>query len=328
MKAVTYAPEAWKYLNGVFCVYKPSKTNIYGVRHSIALNLCKDLNDMEKRPPRDRVLLNGSVSSGKPFSVECVPNYADHELVSGPRYQTQDIRLRWIKNMGSEPSGILLMTINDGCKFVDVLETSNYLRKYEVKGKFGCASDTFMADGKIRERSTYSHIRQSSLDRLLASIQSCNQALSYRYSKLDIHSQAAYELASKGLIRPSGKTDPIIYGIRCIDFNLPGFTLEIQCINETDTYLAELVHQIGVYLKSSAVCVQLRRTQFGYFTLEHALLRKHWTLEHILNNITLCKQILGKDSYVPSTAHFEPIKVARLKEALEEMQKDARDDIL
>ncbi|GBN82879.1 hypothetical protein AVEN_165928-1 [Araneus ventricosus] len=107
MKIINYAPEAWKYLNGIFCIYKPSKVVTVHSRHSIALNLCQDLNEMEKRPPRDRVLLNGSVSSGKPFSVELVPNYADHELVTGPRYQTQDIRLRWICHLGKNTSGVL-----------------------------------------------------------------------------------------------------------------------------------------------------------------------------------------------------------------------------
>ncbi|GBL62826.1 hypothetical protein AVEN_130494-1, partial [Araneus ventricosus] len=71
------------------------------------------------------------------------------------------------------------MGINDGCKHILTLESSNFLRKYEVKGKFGCASDTFMTDGKIKGRSTFSHIKQGALDTLLASIQSCSQALSF-----------------------------------------------------------------------------------------------------------------------------------------------------
>ncbi|CAL1288058.1 unnamed protein product [Larinioides sclopetarius] len=328
MKTIYYAPEAWKYLNGIFCIYKPSKVITNHSRNAIALNLCRDLNEMEKRPPRDRVLLNGSVSSGKPFSVELVPNYADHELVTGPRYQTQDIRLRWICLLGKNTSGVLLMGINDGCKQILTLESSNFLRKYEVKGKFGCASDTYMVDGKIKERSTYSHIKQGALDTFLASIQSCSQALSFRYSGVDIHSQVAYELASKGVVRPFGKTDPIVYGIKCIDFSLPEFTLEIQCINETEMFLAELIHQIGIYMKSLAVCVQIRRTQFGYFGLDHALLRKHWTLEHILNNITLCKRILGENCYVPSSAHLQAFQVSKLNEALKEMQDEAREDVL
>ncbi|GIY89408.1 putative tRNA pseudouridine synthase 2 [Caerostris extrusa] len=180
MKTISYAPEAWKYLNGLFCVYKPPQKHTPHVRNSIIHNLCRDLNEMEKRPPSNRVLLNGSVCSGKPFSVELVPNYADHELVSGPHYQIQDIRMRWINGIGCNSSGILLMAVNKGCASVNTLETSNFLRKYEIKSKFGCASDTFMADGKIKERSTYSHIKQGALDSLLSSIQSCNQALSFK----------------------------------------------------------------------------------------------------------------------------------------------------
>ena len=40
------------------------------------------------------------------------------------------------------------------------------------------------------------------------------------------HSQAAYDLASQGLVRPEdGHTRPMIYNIKCIDFQLPDFTL-------------------------------------------------------------------------------------------------------
>jgi len=164
------------------------------------------------------------------------------------------------------------------------------------------------------QRSTYSHIRQASMDSLLASIQFSHQAISFRFSGIDMKSQAAYELASKGLVRPIGETKPIIYSIKCSKFSLPHFTLEIHCINETEEFLAELVHQIGIYLKSLAVCTGLRRTQFGHLSVEAALLRKHWTLEHILSNITLCKEILKRDDFVPSSPQLEIVKPSKLKE--------------
>lgn len=48
----------------------------------------------------------------------------------------------------------------------------------------------------------------------------------YRAAGVDIQSQQAYELAAKGLIRPKGKeSGPIIYGMKCISFNPPEFTL-------------------------------------------------------------------------------------------------------
>lgn len=50
----------------------------------------------------------------------------------------------------------------------------------------------------------------------------------FRYSGVDIYSQEAYDLASKGVVRPSGKSEPIIYGMKCTEFDLPNFTLGMK----------------------------------------------------------------------------------------------------
>lgn len=46
-----------------------------------------------------------------------------------------------------------------------------------------------------------------------------------RHSNIDMKTQEAYELAVKGLIRPMGKSPPIITAIRCLQFALPEFQL-------------------------------------------------------------------------------------------------------
>lgn len=46
-----------------------------------------------------------------------------------------------------------------------------------------------------------------------------------RYSNIDMKTQEAYELAVKGLIRPMGKSPPIITAVRCLQFALPEFQL-------------------------------------------------------------------------------------------------------
>lgn len=53
----------------------------------------------------------------------------------------------------------------------------------------------------------------------------------FRHAQIDSQSQEAYELACKGLIRPlENSAVPILYGVRCIDFNLPNFTLgKLNC---------------------------------------------------------------------------------------------------
>ena len=67
---------------------------------------------------------------------------------------------------------------------------------------------------------------------------------------------------------------------------------EVHCINEKGPYLAELVHDIGLKLKSTAVCTHLHRVRYGHFHLEHSLLRKHWNLQAVLHNMHECKHLL------------------------------------
>lgn len=48
-----------------------------------------------------------------------------------------------------------VFAINDGCKHVKASTYKYLLRKYEIKGKFGMATNNFMSHGKVVERSTY-----------------------------------------------------------------------------------------------------------------------------------------------------------------------------
>ena len=52
----------------------------------------------------------------------------------------------------------------------------------------------------------------------------------YRICGLDMQSQAAYELAVQGLVRPADNNIPMIYSIKCVDFKSPEFTLG-ECYN-------------------------------------------------------------------------------------------------
>lgn len=47
----------------------------------------------------------------------------------------------------------------------------------------------------------------------------------FSQSGVDIQSQTAYELAVQGLIKPANSKIPILYGIKCIHFQPPDFTI-------------------------------------------------------------------------------------------------------
>lgn len=63
-------------------------------------------------------------------------------------------------------------------------------------------------------------------------------------------------------------------------------------------YLKMLVHEIGVKMHSTAHCTGIQCIRHGLFTLDHALLRKHWTLQNIINSIEQCSKILEENHYL------------------------------
>jgi len=60
---------------------------------------------------------------------------------------------------------------------------------------------------------------------------------------------------------------------------------EVQCLNETQKYLRKVVHEIGLELRSTAVCKGVRRTRDGLFTVQEALTRNHWTAADVMRAI-------------------------------------------
>ncbi|XP_051022512.1 pseudouridylate synthase TRUB2, mitochondrial isoform X2 [Acomys russatus] len=156
---------------------------------------------------------------------------------------------------------------------------------YTVRGLLGRATDNFCEDGRLVEKTTYDHVTREMLDRVLAVIQGSHQKALVMYSNLDLKSQEAYEMAVQGVVRPMNKSPMLISGIRCLHFAPPEFLLEVQCMHETQQQLRKLVHEVGLELKSTAVCVQVRRTRDGFFRLDDALLRTRWDLHSIQDAI-------------------------------------------
>lgn len=59
-------------------------------------------------------------------------------------------------------------------------------------------------------------------------------------------------------------------------------------MNETQSYLRKVMHEVGLELRTNAVCTKVRRIRDGPFKLEDALTHHHWTADDI----------------IPAVAHF------------------------
>lgn len=53
-------------------------------------------------------------------------------------------------------------------------------------------------------------------------------------------------------------------------------------MNESQRFLRKLVHEVGLELRTNAVCTKVRRTRDGPFKIEDALSHHHWTADDII----------------------------------------------
>ncbi|XP_012057366.1 PREDICTED: probable tRNA pseudouridine synthase 2 [Atta cephalotes] len=300
---------AWKALNGIIAVYKPPMVTYLGARDTIIHRLCEDLNCMRVRQPIKHVCIEGDTT--KTMKVFTHSSYADHPLVVGPRYQPKDFVLICANYLSRDMSGLMVCGINGGAKWIHKLKDSKSPTSYRVKGVLGQATDTYFITGKVVEKSTYKYIKRDAIDKICASMQAAYQRKMFELCGLDMQSQAAYELAVQGPIRPVDINIPMIYNIKCIDFKSPEFTLEIICINENDMYLKTLVHDLGMQLHSVATCIQIQCFRYALFDLNFALLKKHWELKNFCNNIVQCNTIINENRYL--LKQDSPILIERNK---------------
>ncbi|XP_041973681.1 mitochondrial mRNA pseudouridine synthase Trub2 [Aricia agestis] len=304
MSKLKNAAKAFKNLNGLICVYKPPAVPIRQVKNIISTHLCRDLNNLPDRPLEKRVVIEGPTN--EPMTVKLDTNYADHPLACGPRYTQDDFRISWATNLGLFSSGVLLLGINSGTRITYEINISRLTRAFKVHGQLGKATDTYFWNGRTMERSSYGHVTRDKIDRVVAHMQAAHQKTMYELSGVHMESQTAYDLASKGLIKPANNKLPVLYGIKCVHFDSPNFTLEIQSVNEYDKYLWTLIHDLGIQLKTSAYCTGVQCIRQGKFNVELALLRKHWNLEFILDNKRKCHHILEESEELLSrqSAHL------------------------
>lgn len=181
------------------------------------------------------------------------------------------------------------------------------IQTFHVTGKFGKATETNLYGDRITSRGSFKHVTKGKLQALVSSMQATYQKQMYELSGLDMQTQEAYEIACKGLIRPKDKKSIVIYGLRNIEYTGKTFTIEVQSMNATEQFLANLILEIALELRTVAHCSKMRCTRYGYFSCEDSLLRNHWNLQNVLKNMHQCQQIWNEHPSMVDSEQFAPV---------------------
>ncbi|XP_071476810.1 pseudouridylate synthase TRUB2, mitochondrial-like [Diadema antillarum] len=315
-KGFQHAHKAWQALNGMFAVYKPAGHTIKGVRNKIKTTLLEELNSLKQRPqktlvkfvPEGESEVAAMATSPGALKVVEVPSFADHPLVKGLSYSNISVSVV-SRGLDWKSCGVMVLAVRDGNKLVSQYQDARLPRQYTVRGCFGVATDSHDDKGKIWQKTTYDHITLERLDWVISNICRSYQRELIRHSGVDMQSQEAYELAVRGLLHPVGETNPLLTDISCTMFEPPYFELEIHSYADSAQYLRKVVHDIGQELKSSAVALQVRRIRDGPFSLDHALLKKHWKLDHIAAAIEACKPLVRPSELIPVSQGREAVRL-------------------
>ncbi|KAH8267392.1 hypothetical protein KR026_009997 [Drosophila bipectinata] len=291
------AATVFRHLNGILNVYKPAGMKVKHVRNAILSNICKGLNSMEQRdlrelPSKPHLLGTGTAGDDVLHKIASTPDLSDHILSSGPHYTPSDVRISTVAPLGDHTSGVLLFGINKGTGKASCIKGTRPVRVYHITGRMGTATENHLPDSHITVRSNFRHVSAERISGLASSMQASHQRKMYELCGVDLQTQAAYELACKGLIRPADNTHPVIYGINLIHFERPHFTLELHAINETEEYLAALVHDMALELRTVAHCAQIRCVRHSHFDIRDSLLRHGWHLPGIMKNLRRHQELL------------------------------------
>lgn len=181
------------------------------------------------------------------------------------------------------------------------------IQTYCITGKFGTSTETNFAGSLITSKATYKHVTYGKLQALLSTMQATHQRLMFDMCGVDLQSQAAYELACKGLIRPKSLQDSVIYGMKCINFTGTTFTIEVECMNVSELVLTNLIIQIALELRTVAHCTKIRCTRYGFYSFENSLLRRQWNVNNIIQNMFECEKIWKENPTMISEEISTPV---------------------
>lgn len=284
-----YAPDVYKSINGIVLINKPAKFGFKELSQEIRERLTDELNQLQPRP-LSTIVVPENVGGKNTTSLIENPDLADHPLVVGPRYVPWELSLLPFKPILSyRSSGVTAFALGHACtRYGTRIKTSKLINVYHVHGKFGYMTSNCFSDGKIMDKTKYDHIRAAKLDRVLSRIETAQVQRLFDTTNIQLNSREAYELAKAWPSRPPRMANwPVIYRIRCIHLRLPDFKLEITVSNETDDFLAQLIHEVGILNRSSAYTDLIRRVKLGLFSIDNCLTNSDWNLQSFMDNINL-----------------------------------------
>lgn len=193
----------------------------------------------------------------------------NHEL--NIRLTVYGIKVSPIGQLESAARGVIGYNVGTSDGISRWLRLSN--RKFTVKGCFGIETSSYNSLGQVVGTAPYDHITKGKLMQTFPQfLGEFKQAI----TPFDKVTDPTNKLAQRDHVAVMEHL-AICRSISCSELNLPYFSLEIVCGPGFSPRV--FVHDLGKVLGSCAHVTHMELTQYGPFTLEHALPSYRWSWE-------------------------------------------------
>lgn len=191
-------------------------------------------------------------------------------------------RIGFIGTLDPLATGLMIFAFGEATKLIPYLEKAD--KVYEVTIRLGAESDTYDAQGKIREIvcervPTLELIRRLIDERFIGE----QEQVPPSYSAIHVDGKRAYDLARKGEKVCLKARKVVFHSVKIHRFEWPHLELTVHC--GSGTYIRSLAHDLGKALGGGGYVEVLRRTAIASYRVEKAVSLERLDVNNLTDNI-------------------------------------------
>lgn len=193
--------------------------------------------------------------------------YTSHDIVAIVK---RAYRLKKVGHTGTlDPlaTGVLPLCINGATKCAGEIINSD--KGYEVVLKWGVATDTFDADGKVVQTRPVPKDIGSRLLEILPEFSGTVHQTPPPYSAVKVNGKPLYWWTRNGTPKSVPPREITVFQLDILSSAADAATLRVRC--SKGTFIRSLVHDLGERIGCGAHVTALRRIQSGDFRIEDAV---------------------------------------------------------
>jgi len=197
--------------------------------------------------------------------VEKDPGFTSHDIVQRVRRILRQKKIGHCGTLDPDATGLLLLTLGTATRLTRFLIRAP--KVYEGTIRFGIATDTYDASGKVTSEAPAEAVAALSLATVAAAMKGFEGEIQQQpppYSAKKVQGVKLYELARRGEEVSTEPKEVTVYEFTPLGEIADG-RLRFQLACSSGTYARGLAHDLGAALGLGAHLAELRRTRIGNF---------------------------------------------------------------